>query len=50
METINHDISCNVKGCRHNYNGCNCMLEKITVGCTCDSEKCTCCESYSENI
>ncbi len=48
MKSANHDIACNVEGCKFNLNGCNCTLEKITVGCTCDSKVCTCCESYSK--
>lgn len=50
MENVNHDIACNVDTCKHNYHGCNCKLEKITVGCACDSSSCTCCESYDEKI
>jgi len=50
MENINRDIACNVQKCVHNFGGCNCKLDKITVGCTCDSDVCTCCESYSERV
>lgn len=50
MKNVNRDIACNVDKCVHNFNGCNCQLESIKVGCTCDSEVCTCCESYSEKI
>lgn len=48
MENINFGIACDVAKCRYNHNGCNCTLDKIHVGCTCDSESCTCCESYDE--
>ncbi|MDE7453836.1 MAG: DUF1540 domain-containing protein [Clostridia bacterium] len=47
MKSVNHDIACNVKGCKFNSKGCNCTLDKITVGCAC-GDTCTCCESYSE--
>ncbi len=50
MEHINYDIACDVSGCKHNHNGCNCTLEKIHVGCSCKGDTCTCCESYSERI
>ncbi|MDE5721766.1 MAG: DUF1540 domain-containing protein [Clostridia bacterium] len=50
MDNVNFDIACNVNKCVHNHNGCNCSLNSIKVGCTCDSEVCTCCESYSEKI
>ncbi len=50
MENINYDIACNVSSCRHNYKGCNCTLDKITVGCACHEDDCTCCKSYSETL
>ena len=50
MENFNNDIACSVNKCKFNYNGCNCTLDHIKVGCTCNSEKCTCCESDSEDI
>lgn len=50
MENINFGIACEVTGCKYNHNGCNCTLDKIQVGCTCDSEHCTCCESYADRV
>lgn len=49
MDNFNRDIACNVSTCKHNYHGCNCKLDKITVGCTC-GDTCTCCESFDENV
>ncbi len=48
MENINFGIACDVEKCKYNHNGCNCTLDKIHVGtdCNCDSDKCTCCESF----
>ena len=49
MENYNRDIACNVNTCKHNYQGCNCKLNTIKVGCSC-GDTCTCCESYDEEI
>lgn len=48
MENINFGIACDVTKCKFNHSGCNCTLDKIQVGCTCDNEHCTCCKSYEE--
>ena len=52
MENINFGIACDVSTCKHNHNGCNCTLDKIQVGntCNCDDEYCTCCKSYSDRF
>ncbi len=48
MENINFGIACDVDMCKYNHDGCNCTLDKIQVGCTCEGEDCTCCKSYSK--
>lgn len=50
MENVNYDIACDVSTCKHNYQGCNCTLESIKVGCTCSQGNCTCCDSFSEKL
>lgn len=50
MENVNYDIACDVANCKYNHRGCNCTLEHIKVGCTCNQVDCTCCESYSEKV
>jgi len=50
MENVNYDIACDVSKCKYNHAGCNCTLDHIKVGCTCNSVECTCCESYSEKV
>lgn len=50
MNNVNNDIACDVSSCKYNYQGCNCTLEKIKVGCTCHDDNCTCCDSYSEKM
>ncbi len=50
METINFGIACDVSKCKYNHNGCNCTLDKIHVGCACDGDHCTCCQSYSDKV
>ena len=42
----NYSIRCDVSGCRHNAEGCNCQLDVIKV--TCGKGSCTCCGDYSE--
>ena len=49
-DNVNIGIACDVSTCRHNYQSCNCTLSKIKVGCTCNKESCTCCQSYSEKV
>lgn len=49
-ENVNTGIACDVATCKHNFKSCNCTLPKIKVGCTCNEEACTCCQSYSEKI
>ncbi|MBE7087401.1 MAG: DUF1540 domain-containing protein [Clostridiales bacterium] len=41
----NFSIKCDVTGCRHNLEGCNCQLESIKVTCGC-GDSCTCCNDY----
>ena len=43
----NYCIKCDVKKCRHNYDGCCCELDsiKVTHGC---GEQNTCCDDYAE--
>ena len=43
----NYSIKCDVTKCKHNAEGCNCMLETIKVTVCCGSQ-CTCCGSYHE--
>lgn len=45
---INSSIGCGVTECRFNHSGSFCTLTKIHVGntCSCDTECCTCCDSY----
>ncbi|MDE7076712.1 MAG: DUF1540 domain-containing protein [Clostridia bacterium] len=50
MESINFGIACDVSNCKYNHNGCNCTLDKIHVGCACEGEHCTCCESFSDKV
>lgn len=50
MENINFGIACDVSNCKYNHNGCNCTLDKIHVGCTCEGDHCTCCESFSDKV
>ncbi len=50
MQNFNKDIACSVDKCKYNFHGCNCTLDRITVGCSCNSDRCTCCESYSEDV
>ena len=50
MENVNHNIACDVANCKYNHRGCNCTLDHIKVGCTCNKVDCTCCESYSEQV
>ena len=50
MENVNNDICCDVAKCKYNHAGCNCTLDRIQVGCSCNSTECTCCESYQEKI
>ena len=50
MKNFNNDIACSVDKCKYNYHGCNCTLDHIKVGCTCNKVDCTCCESYSEKV
>ena len=46
MENINFGIACDVNMCKYNHDGCNCTLDKIQVGDTCEGKECTCCKSY----
>ncbi|HIU80329.1 MAG TPA: DUF1540 domain-containing protein [Candidatus Coproplasma excrementipullorum] len=46
MENINFGIACDVNMCKYNHDGCNCTLDKIQVGNTCEGKECTCCKSY----
>lgn len=48
MENVNYDIVCSVSQCKHNHAGHNCMLNKIEVGCCCDGNHCTCCQSFAD--
>ena len=48
MENINFGIACDVNMCKYNHDGCNCTLDKIQVGTTCEGKECTCCKSYIE--
>lgn len=48
MEEINRGVACDVRNCKYNSDGVNCMLTKIQVGC--GSEQCTCCESFAEKM
>ncbi|GEM_PF-1195873 len=48
MDNFNHGIVCDVKKCRHNYNGVHCTLERVKV--TCDCDDCTLCDSYETNF
>lgn len=50
MDKVNHGIACDVDTCKYNHSGCNCTLDHIKVGCACNSDVCTCCESYSEKV
>ena len=45
---VKTSIGCNVTECKYNRAGDYCTLSKIHVGCdcNCDSEKCTCCDSF----
>ena len=45
----NESIKCDVTKCRHNLNGCNCVLSSIKVTC-CTGGSCTCCGDYQEKI
>ncbi len=44
----NCGVTCGVTECKFNCDGMACSLDKIHVGndCTCDSGKCTCCDSF----
>ncbi len=48
MEQINSGVTCGVTECKYNHDGMACGLNKIHVGndCTCNAEKCTCCDSF----
>ncbi len=48
MEELNCGIVCDVKKCRHNFNGKSCTLNTVKVSCDC--EDCTCCESYESSF
>ena len=48
MENINFGIACDVNMCKYNHDGCNCTLDKIQVGTTCEGKECTCYKSYIE--
>jgi hypothetical protein len=45
---INTCIGCGVTECKYNCSGDYCTLSKIHVGstCSCEEEKCTCCDSF----
>lgn len=47
-QDINTSIGCDVTECKYNRSGDYCTLSKIHVGstCSCEAEKCTCCDSY----
>lgn len=46
MDNVNKGVACDVRNCKYNSEGMNCMLNKIRVGC--GNEQCTCCESFRE--
>lgn len=46
--TVNRGVSCGVTECKYNRDGMSCMLDTIHVGCTCDCEHCTCCDSFQK--
>ena len=43
----NRFIKCDVRNCKHNLNGCNCSLDKVSITCGC-GESCTRCNDYSD--
>jgi hypothetical protein len=47
---VNTAIGCGVTECKYNRSGDYCTLRKIHVGntCSCDSESCTCCDSFEK--
>ena len=49
-KSVNKSISCNVTECKYNRSGDYCTLSQIHVGntCSCDSESCTCCDSFQK--
>ena len=46
MHGVNTAVGCDVTGCKYNRAGDYCTLAKIHVGKACDSQQCTCCDSY----
>lgn len=46
MHGVNTAVGCDVTGCKYNRAGDYCILAKIHVGKACDSQQCTCCDSY----
>ncbi len=48
MQNINTCIGCDVNDCKFNVEGKNCSLSHIHVGCGCNSEQDTCCDSFEK--
>lgn len=50
----NHNIKCDVVSCKNNnYEEGTCRLEKVSISCSCDNDKCcdsneTVCQSFKE--
>lgn len=50
----NHNIKCDVASCENNnYEEGTCRLEKVSISCSCDNDKCcdsneTVCQSFKE--
>lgn len=43
----NCSVKCDVKGCKHNADGCNCRLDSVNITCGCGESR-TCCGDFSE--